>query len=444
MKKKYYLSLDLGTYKTILVVSTLSNDGRIEIIDFLIEKSKGMSKGVVEYGERVKETINILFSKFYERNKELNNNYEYSGYILIGIAGSHTKISNVKIDYEVDKNKQECIDHKIYKEILDEVANHKVNSNQSIINIIESNYLLNKNQKTINPISMSASSIEGRFLIVKGQKASLNNIKNCLSNHKVKKHEFLLEPLASSFVALKKSDKEKGVMLIDIGGGTTDIAIFKDNTIVFSEILPIAGNAVTNDIANKFVVTKEVAQTLKHNYGDAFPNPNKADEKIKLSDIVFGYKEEKEISYLGLSKVVFYRYYEILFYCYSCIKKSNYEKSDIDTIVITGGGSLQKNLINMIDYFFEIPVKSSSIYNSSFSNLDNEKMTPEYSTVLGLVAENHFQNYLKVENVKKEGAETTSLKDETPRKISNIKRYLKRITQFNLKSIEINNEKLFD
>ena len=428
----YKLSLDLGTHKMVMVASRALTTGKVEILAQEECPSVGMEQGVIKENYKVARNVQNLFQAI---SKTLEAKFgtipPKPEYILVGVAGSHTKIKKVSAEVVLpNAAKNHVITGDDHTLLLDKIIKeHSTNENESIINILPSSYLLDDFETTNAPIGMSGQKIKGNFLLVTGKVSSIQNITTSCSSIGIKNTQLLLEPLASSFLGITEKEKQKGVVLVDIGGGTTDVAIFKGNAIINSKIFPIGGEAVTRDIKSTLNIETEEAEKLKISYGDTFIKIDEIEKSLSLKEL--GIDRNKNTSTYSLSQIIFSRYYEIARFCYSQIKNSGLSFGDIEKIVLTGGGSLQKNLPEMFEYLCDLSCKRSSNYSGLIENFDEKLTSPVYSTTIGLISENHLHTYIRPGHTEEEKPmkESPERQKKNWKVLSNLKGHYKKFSK---------------
>ncbi len=368
-------AIDIGTTKIVAVVGQKDDNGKLQVVGIEKVPSTGVKRGVVL---NIEETVNAI------KDVVFNLESKYGVKLLdvyVGIAGQHIKsLQNrgyryIETNHEIT---QFDVDH-LFKD------NYKIplEAGENILHVFPQDYVVDNEAGVKNPIGMSGRRLEGNYHIVLGRIASVNNIEKCINRVGLKLNHLILEPMASARAVLTDEEKEAGVVLVDIGGGTTDVAIFYDNLIQHTAVIPLGGNVVTSDVKEGCAVLYKQAEALKTQFGSALGDLEREDMVVTIPGIE-GW-EPKEISFRSLSYIIQARMEEIVDYVVYQIESSEmYDKLGAG-IVITGGGALLKNLPQLIKYRtgLEVRLGLPDKYIDSDKNGDTQK--PMYSTSIGLL-----------------------------------------------------------
>ncbi len=368
-------AIDIGTTKIVAVVGQKDDNGKLQVVGIEKVPSTGVKRGVVL---NIEETVNAI------KDVVFNLESKYGVKLLdvyVGIAGQHIKsLQNrgyryIETNHEIT---QFDVDH-LFKD------NYKIplEAGENILHVFPQDYVVDNEAGVKNPIGMSGRRLEGNYHIVLGRIASVNNIEKCINRVGLKLNHLILEPMASARAVLTDEEKEAGVVLVDIGGGTTDVAIFYDNLIQHTAVIPLGGNVVTSDVKEGCAVLYKQAEALKTQYGSALGDLEREDMVVTIPGIE-GW-EPKEISFRSLSYIIQARMEEIVDYVVYQIESAKmYDKLGAG-IVITGGGALLKNLPQLIKYRtgLEVRLGLPNKYIDSDKNGDAQK--PMYSTSIGLL-----------------------------------------------------------
>lgn len=368
-------AIDIGTTKIVAVVGRKGADGKLHVIGIEKVVSTGIKRGVVL---NIDETVNAI--------KELVFNVEAKHgvklyEVYVGIAGQHIKsLQNKGIRY-IEIN-QEITQYDLDQMYSD---NFKIplEAGENILHVFSQDYVVDNETGVRMPIGMSGRRLEGNYHVVLGRVLSVNNIEKCINRVGLKLNHLILEPMASARSVLTAEEKEAGVVLVDIGGGTTDVAIFYDGVIRHTAVIPFGGNVVTSDIKEGCGVLQKQAESLKTQFGSALGDLEREDKVVTIPGIE-GW-EPKEISFKSLAYIIQARMEEIVDYVMYQIEYSKlYDKLGAG-IVITGGGALLKNLPQLIKYRTGLEVRLG-IPNKYLagSNLV-EVAKPMYATSIGLL-----------------------------------------------------------
>ena len=368
-------AIDIGTTKIVAVVGQKTEDGRLHIVGIEKVPSTGVKRGVVL---NIEETTNAIKDLVY--NVEVK--YGVKLYeVYVGIAGQHIKsLQNrgyryIETNHEIT---QYDVDH-LYKD------NFKIplEAGENILHVFSQDYVVDNEAGVKNPIGMSGRRLEGNYHIVLGRIASVNNIEKCINRVGLKLNHLILEPMASARSVLTAEEKEAGVVLVDIGGGTTDVAVFYDGVIQHTAVIPFGGNVVTSDVKEGCAVLQKQAESLKTQYGSALGDLEREDMVVTIPGIE-GW-EPKEISFKSLAYIIQARMEEIVDYVMYQIERSKmYDKLGAG-IVITGGGSLLKNLPQLVKFRTGLEVRLG-VPNKylAYGNHDDANK-PMYATSIGLL-----------------------------------------------------------
>ena len=334
-KNDYIAAVDIGTTKIVAIVGRKDSKGMIKILGFGQSVSKGVKRGVVL---NIEETANSI-SKAVNKAKEMSGiNFKD---VFVGIAGQHVKsMKNSHSKYiqgeenEITKEDIDSLTSDMYKISID--------PGEEIIHVIPQNYKVDNEIGIENPVGMFGKQLEANFHIVIGQIASAKNITRCVERAGLNVIKLILEPIASADAILSDDEKEVGVALVDIGGGTTDLVIYTDNTIRHTAVIPFGGNVVTNDIKEGCSILYRHAEKLKIEFGSAIGQLAQENKVVSVPGI--SGREPKEISFKILSEIIQARMEEIIDTIEFEINNSGYANSLGAGIALTGGGEMIKNI----------------------------------------------------------------------------------------------------
>lgn len=375
------VGLDIGTTKIVAMVGRKNEYDKLEVLGVGRTKSLGVQRGVVK---NIKQTIDSI--KEAVRQAEEDSGYEITD-VTVGIAGKHIR-SLQHSDYITRTNIDEVIDEEDLKKLTNQVYKLTMLPGEEIIDVLPQDFKIDSEGDITHPIGMFGSRLEANFHVVVGQITSIKNIARCVKDAGLNLSGITLEPLASSMAVLSYEENEAGVALVDIGGGTTDIAVFKDNIIRHTSVIPFGGNIISDDIKIGCSIIENQAEMLKIKYGSAWPGENK--ENIIISVRGLRGRSPKEISVKKLSEIIHARVYEILEQVYLELKHYGCEepkKKLIAGIVLTGGGSKLKHIRQLTQYISGLDVRIG-YSNEHMASGQNELISsPEYATVVGLVLE---------------------------------------------------------
>lgn len=373
------VGLDIGTTKIVAMVGRKNEHGKIEILGVGKAKSLGVHRGVVN---NITQTVGSIKEAVAEA--EAASGYKITD-VTVGIAGQHIR-SLQHSDYITRPNYEDVIDENDLKKLVNQVYKLVMLPGEEIIHVLPQEFKVDSEGEIKEPIGMYGSRLEANFHVVVGQVTSIKNIARCVKNAGLNLAGITLEPIASSDAALSKEEKEAGVALIDIGGGTTDIAIFKDNTIRHTSVIPFGGNVITEDIKVGCSIIERQAELLKEKFGSAWPGENKETEVVSIPGLRG--RDPKEISLKRLSQIIHARVQEILEQSYLELKHYGCEeqkKKLIAGIVMTGGGSKLKHIRQLTEYITGMDVRIGYSNEHIIGDKAAELSGPEYATSVGLL-----------------------------------------------------------
>jgi len=373
------VGLDIGTTKIVAMIGRKNEYGKVEILGIGRTKSLGVHRGVVN---NITQTIQSIQQAV--QQAEANSGIEVQG-VTVGIAGQHIR-SLQHSDYITRNDVEEVIEDEDIDNLCNQVHKLVMLPGEEIIHVLPQEYKVDGQSEIMEPRGMSGGRLEANFHVVVGQISSIRNIGRCVKNSGLELNGMTLEPLASANSVLSQEEKEAGVALIDIGGGTTDLAIFKDGIIRHTAVIPLGGNAITEDIKEGCSIIEKQAELLKVKFGSAWPGENKENEIVSIPGLRG--RDPKEISLKNLSKVIHYRAVEIIDQVYLEIKNYGHEeqkKKLIAGIVITGGGAQLKHLKQLVEYVTGMDTRVGYPNEYLAGETDKEIASPLYATAVGLV-----------------------------------------------------------
>jgi len=372
------VGLDIGTTKIVAMVGRKNEHGKIEILGVGKAKSLGVQRGVVN---NITQTVNSI--KEAVAQAEAASGIKITD-VTVGIAGQHIR-SLQHSDYITRPNYEDVIDENDLKKLVNQVYKLVMLPGEEIIHVLPQEFKVDS-EETTEPVGMYGSRLEANFHVVVGQVTSIKNIARCVKNAGLNLAGITLEPLASADAALSTEEKEAGVALIDIGGGTTDIAVFKDNMIRHTSVIPYGGNVITEDIKVGCSIIERQAELLKEKFGSAWPGENKETEIVSIPGLKG--RDPKEISLKRLSQIINARVKEILDLSYLELKHYGCEdqkKRLIAGIVMTGGGSKLKHIRQLTEYLTGMDVRIGYSNEHIVGDIVDELSGPEYATSVGLL-----------------------------------------------------------
>jgi cell division protein FtsA len=366
------VGLDVGTSKVVALVGELAADGSVEVIGLGSQPSRGLKKGVVVNIESTVQSIQRAVEE-----AELMAGCEINA-VYAGIAGSHVRSLNshgvVAIrDREVV---QSDVDHVI--EAAKAVA---IPADQRILHVLPQEFIIDGQEGIRDPIGMSGVRLEAKVHIVTGADSAAQNIIKCVQRCGLTVEDIVLEQLASSFAVLTDDEKELGVCIVDVGGGTTDIAVFSGGAIRHTAVIPIAGDQVTNDIAVSMRTPTQYAEDIKIRYACALSQLANPDESIEVPSV--GDRPARRLARQTLAEVVEPRYEELFNLIREELRRSGFEEIIAAGIVLTGGSARMEGAIDLAEEIFHVPVRLGIPQQGR--GLTDAVRNPIYSTAVGLL-----------------------------------------------------------
>jgi len=389
--KDIAVGLDIGTTKIVAMIGRNNEYGKMEILGIGKSKSLGVHRGVVN---NITQTIQSIQQAVQEA--EANSGMDISG-VVVGIAGQHIR-SLQHSDYITRENSDEVISERDIDMLCNQVHKLVMLPGEEIIHVLPQEYKVDGQAEITEPIGMYGGRLEANFHVVVGQISSIRNIGRCVKSSGLELAGVTLEPLASANAVLSQEEKEAGVALIDIGGGTTDLAIFKDGIIRHTAVIPFGGNVITEDIKEGCSIIEKQAELLKVKFGSAWPGENKDNEIVSIPGLRG--REPKEITLKNLSKIIHFRVVEIIEQVFLEIKNYGHDeqkKKLIAGIVITGGGAQLKHLKQLVEYITGMDTRIGYPNEHLAGDSDPETTSPMYATAVGLVLNSLEKNQKRVE-----------------------------------------------
>ena len=373
------IGLDIGTTKIVAMIGQTNEYNKMKILGVGKSISLGVHRGVVN---NITQTIQSIQQAVSEA-EELSG-IKVDG-VTVGIAGQHIR-SLQHSDYITRNNSEQVIDESDIEKLINQVHKLVMLPGEEIIHVLPQEFKVDGQAEIKEPIGMYGGRLEANFHVVVGQVSSIRNIGRCIKSAGLDLDGITLEPLASANAVLSNEEKEAGVALIDIGGGTTDLAIFKDGIIRHTAVIPFGGNVITEDIKEGCSIIEKQAELLKVKFGSAWPGENKENEIVSIPGLRG--RDPKEISLKNLSKIIHARTVEIIEQVYLEIKNYGHEeqkKKLIAGIVLTGGGSQLKHLKQLVEYVTGMDTRVGYPNEHLAGDTDKNVTSPLYATAVGLV-----------------------------------------------------------
>ncbi|HOY70679.1 MAG TPA: cell division protein FtsA [Methylotenera sp.] len=370
--KNLIVGLDIGTSKIVAIVAELQPEGSVKVIGLGQHVSRGLKKGVVVNIESTMQSIQRALEE-----AELMANCKINT-VFTGIAGSHIKSLN---SHGMVKIKDAEVSQMDVDKVVETARAIALPADQQILHILTQEFIIDGQEDVREPLGMSGMKLEVKVHIVTGAVAAAQNIVKCIKRCGIEVSDLILQPLASSLAVLTEDEKELGVCLVDIGGGTTDIAVFKQGAIRHTAVVPIAGDQMTNDIAVAFRTPTQAAEDIKVKHGCALRQLADAREIIEVPGV--DGREAKQLSVQTLAEVLEPRIVELYELVLSELRRSGMEDMIASGIVITGGSAMMKGMVELGEEVFHMPVRMG--LPRYVGGLSEVVGNPRFATAVGLV-----------------------------------------------------------
>jgi cell division protein FtsA len=376
-KQPVIVGLDIGTTKVVAIAGRKNEFGKLEVLGFGKAESAGVSHGVVLNIEQCIRSIEQAMEKCLASNPDLDIKEVY-----VGIAGQHIKSLQTrgdrvrtKVDEEIGKEDIELLVRDQYKTYIP--------AGDQIIDIVPQDFIVDATHNVLDPIGMSGVKIGANFHIITGDRNAIRNIKRCVEKAELNIRDLVLQPLASAAAVMNDEDLEAGVAIVDIGGGTTDMAVFYDGILKHTAVIPYAGVNITNDIRNGLGVLRAQAEQMKVQFGMALADEANANAYITIPGLRG--LPAKEISVKNLAHIIQARMQEILDYVMYHLKQIDLDKRLHGGIILTGGGAQLKHLIQLTEYITGLGARIGVPGEHLAGGHAESLMNPSYSTCIGLI-----------------------------------------------------------
>jgi len=388
------VGLDIGTTKIAAIAGRKNEFGKLEILGFGRANSNGVEHGMVLNIDQTIKAIQTALERCYESNPNLNINEVY-----VGIAGHHIKSLQTRGDIV-----RQTIDEEIRQEEIDRLVADQYRTyiplGDQIIDVIPQQFTVDNFQNIPNPIGYSGVKVGANFHIITGDKNAIRNINRSVEKAGLKTKDLVLQPLASAAAVMSEQDLEAGVAIVDIGGGTTDLAIFYEGVLKYTAVIPFGGENITNDIKLGLGVLKSQAEAMKVQFGSALSDEAKTNTFITIPGLRG--MAAKEISVKNLANIIQARMSEIMDFVSYHLKQVGLDNRNLNGgIILTGGGSQLKHLLQLTEYLTGLNARIG-IPNEHLSGDHNDELAmPMYSTCIGLI----LKGYNDYENKNKQMAD---------------------------------------
>ena len=373
MEDNVFVGLDIGTTKIACIISELDSSGELKIVGVGVSPSDGLRKGVVV---NIDKTVRSIQKAVEEA--ELMAGVDVDS-VWVGIAGDHIRAINSRGVVAISRDDNEITELDVLRAI-DAAKAVSIPMDREILHVIPQEFVVDDQKGIKDPIGMCGVRLETQVHIITGAVTSAQNIYKSVDKAGLKVIDLVLEPLASCYAVLEKDEKELGVSLVDMGGGTTDIAIYFDESIRHTAVVGLGGKNVTSDIAIGIRTPVDRAEEIKKQYGCAYSSLVKGNEYISVPGV--GGREQREVSKAVLSSIIEPRLEEILSLTLREIKRTEYADMLGAGVVLTGGASLMDGIQELAEKVFEMPVKLG--VPSGFGGLTEAAKSPVHATGVGL------------------------------------------------------------
>jgi len=366
------IGLDIGTSKVVALVGEVAADGTIELLGIGSQPSRGLKKGVVVNIESTVQSIQRAVEE-----AELMAGCEIHS-VYAGIAGSHVRSLN---SHGVVAIRDREVTHADVENVIDAAKAVAIPADQKILHVLPQEFIIDGQEGIRDPIGMSGVRLEAKVHIVTGADSAAQNIEKCIQRCGLEVDDIVLEQLASSFAVLTEDEKDLGVCLVDVGGGTTDIAVFSGGAIQHTAVIPIAGDQVTNDIAVSMRTPTPHAEDIKVRYACALSQLANPDESIEVPSV--GDRPARRLARQTLAEIVEPRYEELFGLVREELRRSGLEEVIAAGIVLTGGSAKMEGAIELAEEVFHVPVRLG--IPQQVHGLSDVVRNPIYATGVGLL-----------------------------------------------------------
>ncbi|MCD6332574.1 MAG: cell division protein FtsA [Bacteroidales bacterium] len=377
-KREIISAIDIGTTKIVALIAERTKDQKYEVLGLGKAPSHGVKRGVVIH---IDETVEAIA-------KARDEAEQMAGYrmseVYVGIAGQHIKSIKNRNQKYIDEEEigQEDVDY-----LFEQMSRTPMDPGEEILHVIPQSYIVDEETDVTRPVGMSGRVLEANFHLVIGRIDSAKNITKCVERAGLKVKKLILEPLASATACLTDDEREAGVVLVDIGGGTTDVAVFYNDVVRHTAVIPFGGNVVTNDIKEGCSILLRHAEALKTQFGSAMGDTAPEDKVVTIPGI--SGRDPREISFKNLAYIIQARMDEILDAVSFEIDESGYAEKLSAGIVLTGGGSMLKDLPQLVSFKTSFDVRMGYPGQHLVPDTDTSINQPIYATGIGLVMEGY-------------------------------------------------------
>jgi cell division protein FtsA len=397
------LSLDVGTTKICAIISTPDlNTKKVKILGIGIAESQGLNRGVVV---NIDKTVNAIKEAVGKASQQAG---VQANKVVAGIAGDHIEIIQKNHIITITNPEQEIQQNDVDR-LISEAAKIQIQPGRKILHIFPQEYIVDDQDGILEPIGMSGTRLEAKILITTGMTTAIDNIHKCIERAGLEVEDLILEPLASSYAVLEEDEKEVGVALIDIGGGTTDIAVFIDNVIRFTRVIALGGNQLTDDIRKVLNIVKAEAERIKRNFGYCYLKTLHKNDILQIPGIAG--RSPSQVPLSDLTAILQARMSEILKFVDTALIDSGVKDHLGAGVVITGGSTLLEGTVDLASDILHLPARLGIPNKISSTGLAQEVENPMFSTAVGLAIygfRDYFENPQITDTIKKTQLNTKS------------------------------------
>lgn len=381
-KEQIISAIDIGTTKIVATICRKNEDGKFDVLGMGHAQSSGVKRGVVIH---IEDTVQAIASarKIAEEQAGIKMREVY-----VGIAGQHIK-SMKNRNRKYIENEEITEADVLY--LTEQIKKTPVDPGEQILHVIPQSYIVDQEEDVTRPVGMSGQVLEANFHLVIGKIASAKNIIKCVNRVDLQVKKLLLEPLASSAAVLTDDEREAGVALVDIGGGTTDLAVFHNNVVRHTAVIPFGGNVITNDIKEGCAILHRHAEALKTQFGSAMGDTAPAEKVVSIPGI--SGREHREVSFKNLAYIIEARIDEILDAVMFEIENSGFQDKLSAGMVLTGGGSMLKDLTQKVNFKTGYGTRIGYPNKLLVPEMDESINQPMYATSIGLAIKGEESGY---------------------------------------------------
>jgi len=409
----FVVGLDIGTTKIVTIVGLQTDEGKIDVLGYGKGDSTGVQHGLIFNINKTVDGINVAKNAAVSRS-----NQEFDS-VFAGVAGRHIKSEEYKHVVTRRNGKEDVIRQEEIDKMVEDLENISVSPGEKIITVIPQRFVIDNIRETTDPVGELGERIVGYFQIITGNDHEIKKIIRCINDCDLHVNDIILEPIASALACLTYEEKQQGVVLVDIGGGTTDVIIYSEGNPVFTKVIPIGGNVITKDIANVCQIPEDLAEKLKCGYGTCIVEKSNKNNFITIPQ--FHENAPKQISEYFLAEIIYSRVQmDVLNQIQKAISESGYEKKILAGVVLTGGGSSLKHLKELSQFILQRNTRIGIPDIGFVNSIPTELKQPMYATSLGLLKHGIFATEQKIfvdandRKQKTEGRKKKTEKEEKP------------------------------